>query len=341
MKYNKCINFKHLFFIFITIFLVFLFLSNCNKKTKVKKVYRVGNLCGLDYCLVITDSFKAKMTELGYIEGENIVYNVQSTNFEPENENEILKKFVKDKVDLILTFPTEVTIAAKRATKDKKIPVIFANANIEDNNLVDSIQHPGGNITGVRWPGPDITIKRFETMMELAPQIKKMWIPYQRDYPTVPIELKGLRPVAANAGVTLVEFPANGVKDIKKELDRLSKLDDIDIDSILLIVEALGAMPDAFKVMAKFAYEHKIPIGGNFMPMVKEYKSLFGVAIDMDHAGKQAAILADKIFKGIPVSSIPVISSESYLIIDYTAIKEFGLHPSEGLLFRANEIIRY
>ena len=339
MNLSKQIKSRQRMTLTILLVVVCILLSGCGEKVQEKKLYRVGNLCGLDYCLDITDSFKAKMADLGYVEGENIVYDLQSTNFEPKREKQILKKFVEDKVDLILTFPTEVSIAAKEATEGTNIPVIFANANIEGNNLVESVQHPGGNVTGVRWPGPDITVKRFETMRELAPQVKRMWVPYQIGYPTAPIELEGLRSAAAAVGVTLVEFPTHGVADVQAELERRAQLDDIGIDAILLIVEPLGAMPDAFVVMAQFAAEHKLPIGGNIMPMVKDYRSLFGVAIDKAHAGRQAAIQADKIFKGTSVATIPVISSESYLQIDYTAIKEFGLNVSEGLLARADEII--
>jgi putative ABC transport system substrate-binding protein len=340
MNFIKQSRSQYLMLIFILLIVVYVFSVSCGEKTQKTKVYTVGNLCGLDYCCDIVNSFKEKMTELGYREGENIIYVIQRTNFEPEKEKQILKKFVEDKVDLILTFPTEVSMAAKEATQGTDIPVIFANANIEGNNLVESVQHPGGNVTGVRWPGPDITVKRFEIMLELVPQVKRMWVPYQIGYPTAPIELEGLRPAATAAGVTLVEFPAHGVTDVQAELERRAKLDDIGIDAILLIVEPLGAMPDAFVVMAQFAAEHELPIGGNIMPMVKDYRSLFGVAIDKAHAGRQAAIQADKIFKGTPAAAVPVISSESYVQIDYTAIKEFGLNVSEGFFARADEIIR-
>src|SRR4030042_45317 len=96
-----------------------LLLSGCT--TQTPKVYHVGILSGLDPLVGIADSFKAKMTELGYIEGKNIVYDVQKTNLEPDKEQQILKKFVDDGVDLIFTFPTEVSLAAKAATNGTEI----------------------------------------------------------------------------------------------------------------------------------------------------------------------------------------------------------------------------
>ncbi|MDZ7261451.1 MAG: ABC transporter substrate-binding protein [candidate division KSB1 bacterium] len=313
-----------------------LFLSSCGKKPRV---YRVGILCGLDYIGIIPDSFRPKMAELGYIEGKNIVYDIHRTNFEPEKERQILKKFVEDKVDLIFTFPTEVSMAAKAATQGTEIPVVFAIANIEGTGLVDSVRRPGGHITGVRYPGPDLAIKRFEVMRELAPQAKRMWVPYQKGYPIVANQMEALHPVAKAAGITLIEFPADNAAEVQAELKAREKLDDIGFDAILFIPEPLSCTDDAFEVMAKFAYKHKMPIGGILM-QVGDYGSIFGINVDVPKTGQQAALLADKILKGTPAGTIPVVSSESYFEINYQVAKKLGITVSEGLLARADKIIR-
>ncbi|MFA5292362.1 MAG: ABC transporter substrate-binding protein [Phycisphaerae bacterium] len=313
-------------------------LSGCGKKTQEPKVYRIGILCGLDYIAAISDSFKAKMTELGYIEGKNIVYDIQRTNFEPAKEEQILKQFVKDKVDLIFTFPTEVSMAAKKATQGTNIPVLFTFANIEDTNLVESVRLPGGNITGVRYPGPDLAVKRFEIMRELVPHAKRIWIPYQRGYPIVASQLKVLYPAAEAAGVTLVECPASNAAEIQADLQARAKSADIGIDAILIISEPLGVTADVFAVFGKFADEHKIPIGGALMS-VEDYESVFGINVDIVSAGKQSAVLADKILRGIPAGTLPVLSAEGFFQFNYKATQKLGLNVSEGLLRRANEII--
>src|SRR5204862_2918700 len=122
------------------------------------------------------------------------------------------------KVDLIFVFPTEVSIAAKKAIQGTNIPVVFAQAFIEQSNLVNSVREPGGNITGVRFPGPDLAIKRLEVLLELAPKAKRLWVPYQKGYPNVPPQLEALRPAAAAAGVTLVEAPFANVTELQADL---------------------------------------------------------------------------------------------------------------------------
>ena len=307
--------------------------------TEEEKVYHVGMLNGLgEFLEEIPPVFKAKMTELGYREGENIIYDVQSTKFEPEKEKQILEQFVKDGVDLIFSFPTEVSMAAKAATQGTGVPVIFAIANIEGTELVESVAKPGGNITGVRYPGPDLAIKRLEVMHEIVPDAKIMWVPYQRSYPIVENQMEVLHPAANAVGVTLIEFPADDAAELQAEFDRIAESGDIGFDVILFIPEPLSTMSDAFEVMGKFAYENNIPIGGLLM-QVGDYGSIFGINVDIPKTAQQAALLADKILRGMPAGTIPVVSSESYFEINYNVAQEFGVNISESLLVKADNVI--
>jgi putative ABC transport system substrate-binding protein len=324
-------------FVLILVFAGYVFLGGGSKQSQ--KVYRVGILSGLEYMAAAADGFKTKMTELGYIEGRNIVYDLQKTDFDMAAYKRILRKFVADKVDLIFVFPTEATQEAKAATNGTGIPVVFAVANIEDTGIVNSVREPGGNITGVRYPGPDLAIKRFEIMRELAPNAKRMWIPYQRGYPIVTSQLKALQPVAASSGITLVEFPADNAAEVQADLSARVESGDIGIDAILFIAEPLAVTPDAFEVMGKFAAEHKLPIGGAYM-MVGGHGSIFGVNIETFATGRQAAVLAEKILKGTSAGTIPVVSSESFFQINYKVAQELGVKVPEGLLSRADEVIR-
>ena len=106
------------------------------------------------------------MTELGYTEGKNIVYDVQKTNVDIDAYKKITQKFVQDKVDLIFVFPTEAAMEAKAATQGTNIPVVFdlAFTDVKGIDLINSVREPGGNITGVRFPSVDIASKRLEIL---------------------------------------------------------------------------------------------------------------------------------------------------------------------------------
>jgi putative ABC transport system substrate-binding protein len=334
---HKFQNGRNWLTIIILAVVIVMLLSSCGAGEP--KVYKVGVLSGLEFLGVITDGFKAKMTELGYVEGENIVYDVQKADFDMAEYKRIAKKFVDDQVDLIVVFPTEATMEAKAATQGTDIPVVFTFALIEGMGIVDSVREPGGNITGVRYPGPDIALRRFEIMRELAPQAKRIWLPYQRGYPIVAPQLEILHPAAAEAGITLIEFPADNAAELQAELDARAKSDDIGLDAILLLVEPVSVTPDAVLVMAKFADEHKIPIGGALME-VEGYGVIFGVNVDPVISGELTAPLANKVLKGTPAGTIPVVSAEYSLQINYTVAQKLGVTVPDGLLSQADEVIR-
>ena len=140
--------------IFILAVLFALLLSACGEKKP--KVYRVGILNGFRPFSEIVDGFKIKMTELGYVEGQNIIYNLHEVDVGSAEEQRVLEQFVVDEVNLIFAFPTGSAIAAKAASQGTNTPVVFAMANLEGISLVESVRQPGGNITGVRAPGPEI-----------------------------------------------------------------------------------------------------------------------------------------------------------------------------------------
>ena len=304
-----------------------------------QKIYKIGILVGIQALTPLADSFKAEMAQLGYIEGENVAYDMQVTNVEPEKEKGIINKFIADGVDLIFTFPTEVSMFAKELTWESKTPVVFSFANIEGTNLVDSVANPGGNVTGVRFPGPDLAVKRFEVMMELDPEIDTIWVPFQKDYPIVQSQLDVLRPAAQAAGITLVEFEGTDAASLQAELDRLSNLKDVGVDAILLMAEPFSIIEDSFMAMSKFAREQDIPMGGNYMS-VQGYESLFGIIINLVTTGQQAAGLSDKILSGADPGTIPVPSSESYFQLNYREAEALGITVPAGLLGQADEIIQ-
>ena len=313
-------------------------LSGC-VEDKTQKVYHVGILSGFDTLASIADSFKAEMTESGYIEGKNIAYDIQKTNFEPDKEQQILRKFVDDKVDLIFTFPTEVSLAAKAATQGTGIPVVFSYTTIEGNDLVDSVRQPGGNITGVREPGPDIFVKRLEILHEMAPQAKRVYITYNPNVPFIPPALDALRNASSLMNITLVENSVTTVEEIKADLQARNKSADIGIDAISIMGEPTSVSPPALEAMTKFATEHKIPIGGIGAYTIGE-SIIFSYEIEIDDMGRLAADLADKVLRGIPAGTIPVITPEAKLLINYKLAQELGLSVSEGLLSMADEIIQ-
>ncbi len=314
-------------------------LSGCtSQQTSQQKVYHVGILSGSDLFISIASSFTEELGRLGYIEGKNIVYDMHKTNIEHDKERQILRKFVEDKVDLIFCFNTEVVLAAKDIAKGTGIPIVFASAFTEGSNLIESIQHPGGDITGVRYPGFDVAVKRLEIMHELAPHAKRIWLPYQSDYAVMPSQLEVLHPAAASYNITLIEFPCKNLPSLQAELERRSQSADIGFDAVLLIPDSISVTKTAFEMIAEFTRDRRIPVGGSAI-VTEDYGTVFAVTVDNDEMGRDAAHLADKILKGTPAGTIIVRTAQIHLRINYKVAQELGLTVPESLMSWADEII--
>ena len=323
----------------VGVVVISLLLSGCGAPKP--KVYRVGVLHVSGSFVVITDGFKAQMTKLGYVEGKNIVYDdlVVPQTATPAEAQLVAKKFVDDKVDLIFAYPTPPTVAAYAATQGTKIPVVFAMSSLEGLNLIKSVREPGGNMTGVRYPGPEMISKRLEIMVEMAPRVKRVWLGYDKNHTNTAPALEVLRPAASSLGVTLVEVPAATLGELEADLATRAKSADLGLDAILTMNDGLNQGPDGYALLSKFAKEHKVPLCAGVLSTVQQ-GAVCGNSPNLVKVGELAAPLADKILKGTPAGTIPVVSPEQELYINYKVAQELGLTVPEGLLRQAAEIIR-
>jgi putative ABC transport system substrate-binding protein len=289
----------------------------------------------------MADGFKSGMTKLGYIEGENITYDVQAFNPAVDTEAtgaERLRKMISDGVNLIFAFTTEQAIMAKAATQGTGVPVVFGFAGLEGNDLVESVQAPGGNITGVRFTGPQSTAKRLELLHEIVPGAKRIGVFYQVDYSNSAPALELMRPLAKNLGISLMEIPVYTVKDIQTELEALAQKEDIGMDALLQMPDAATHSPDGSALLMAFAKEHHLPYGGGQFYQADQ-GAVFAYSPYNVEMGELAAPIADKILKGAPAGAIPLVSPENHLIINYKVAQELGLTVPEGLLKQASKVL--
>lgn len=316
---------------------VFGYLNYGTRVAVPQKVYHVGVLNALDFFGGTTDAFKEKMTELGYVEGKNITYDVVKGP-QPVGNQAILKRFVDNHVDLILAFPTEASLEAKEITKGTGIPIVSTEAAMEGTDLIQSIGHPGGNLTGVRFPIPEVTAKRFEILHEIVPKAKRILIPYLKDYPTVAPSLLAIQSRAKDLGVTLVEAPFAAPPEVDAFLAARAS-GDPGFDAILMIPEPVSIVPPFSDPIYEFADARKIPVAGVVI-LKADHGPLFSLIPQSEEFGRLAAPLADKIFRGVDPGTIPIATPESRLEINYRAIQKLGLTVSESLLATADEIFR-
>jgi putative ABC transport system substrate-binding protein len=301
------------------------------------KTYKVGILNGHDALAAIGQAFKAKMTELGYVENTNIVYDYQTSGYAVDMDlyQKLCQKLVDDKVDLVMAYPTEASLVAKGVLAGK-IPLVFCNASTEDTGLIDSIQNPGTNITGARYPTPEIALRRLEVLQQIKPSMKRVLAPYLKGYPTMPSQLKALDAALKSTGLDLVELPVSSPPELMAGLE---KMKGSAIDGVLFFSEPVSITPDFATPVFAFAGRRKIPIA----VIESSYGGVdftVGVMVDFVEMGKETAVIADKILKGTPAGGIAVATSNNYLTVNYKEAQRLGLTVPEGVLKQAVKVIR-
>ena len=113
------------------------------------------------------DAFVGRLRELGWIEGRTIAFEYRWFEGRPERNTEIAAKFIRLKVDVIVTNATAVP-TLKQATAI--IPIVFPlGPDPIGGGLVTSLAQPGGNVTGLSIQSTDLAAKRLEFLREAPP----------------------------------------------------------------------------------------------------------------------------------------------------------------------------
>lgn len=301
-----------------------------NGKTKTYTVGVANVLPTLEQTLV---GFKEGMTELGYIEGKSIRYIYDGPTTDMSKLSATAQTLLAAKVDLILSITTPATKAVKQTTAGIGPPVVFAVVTDPVGaGIVDSMQHPGGHITGVAFGIQEA--RRLEWLLRIAPNIKHIYVPFNPNDQSPVLSLKMVRAAAAKLGVELIE----------REIPNLETLNDAvlnippEADAVFLLPDSLVTtrLPD----LVMSATNRHLPTSSSNVLTVTQRRVLTSFGFDQNLYGKQAARLADQIFKGAKPADLPVEMAEFYLAINLKVAKTIGLAIPDEILRQADIITR-
>ena len=277
-------------------------------------------------------AFVQRLRELGWIESRTAAIELRWAEGRSERYNEIAAKFVRLKVDAIVTVGTPATLAAKQSTS--VIPIVFVLASDPvGTGLVASLSRPGGNVTGLANQQRDLAGKRLELLREIVPDLRGLAIIGNVGNPASVLEMKDAQATARTIGlkVVLVEIRqaediAPGFELIKNRADALYVVSDPILNSNRLRVNtlALGA---------------RLPTLHSFREYV-EPAGLMSYGPNSPDLFRRAAEFVDKILRGARPGDIPVEQPTKFdLVINLTTAKALGLTIPESFLLRADEVI--
>ena len=146
------------------------------------KVYRVGVLLNRNNPSPETESLRTGLTQLGYVEGTNVVYEVRAAEGQLDRLPGFAAELVSKGVDVIVSYGGPPTNAARKATTT--IPIVFTLvADPVAIGAAATLQRPGGNLTGVTNNDPELPVRHMALLKEMIPKLARVAIFSDADIP--------------------------------------------------------------------------------------------------------------------------------------------------------------
>jgi putative tryptophan/tyrosine transport system substrate-binding protein len=270
------------------------------------------------------------LCELGYIEGKNLAIEWQYSD-----RLDQLAAFAVEltglKPDIVVATGTQAAQAAQKATKD--IPIVMTASNPVGNGLVQSLAHPGGNITGLSLQTPELSGKRLELLREISGKPTAIAVLYNPDDPPAINALKETLD-AAKAELQVTAVQARTQDELPPAFAKITQA-----KSGALVVLSSPLMSIQAARIAQFAVESRLPsIFAD--PVFAKAGGLMSYGPNLNALTKGLAVYIDKIFKGAKPADLPVQQPTKFeLVINLKTAKALGLTVPQTLLVAADEVI--
>ena len=281
----------------------------------------------------VWNAFRHGLRDLGYLEGQNIAFEYRYAGGLPNRLALVAVELVHRPVDLIATFGTPPTIAAKRATTT--IPIVMIGVGDPVGaGLVSSFNRPRGNITGNTILGPEVAGKRLQLLKEVIPSLSRVAFLWNPDNASHPAQLAELRVAVETLGIKLLpvavlspdEFDRAFAEMVRERADAfLMTNDPFHQLSIGRIIDFLAnnRLPGMFLT-------REIVAAGGLMSYGASVPDLF----------RRGAVYVHKILQGTKPADLPVEQPVKFdLVVNLKTAKAIGLSIPESFLLRAGEVI--
>jgi putative ABC transport system substrate-binding protein len=282
----------------------------------------------------LVDAFRDGLRELGYIEGQNISIEYRRAQGNFAEIPAVVAKLIQMKVDVIFTANTPAALAAKKATSSIPIVIVAASDPVEAG-LVESLAHPGGNVTGLTRFTSELSGKRLELLKEAFPRISVvgvLWNPVARG-PT--LAFTETQAAARGWGIQVQSFEVQRPADFDKAFSAISKKPP----------SALIVLGDAFTILQRprildFAAATRLPAMYDRPDDVNEGGLMF-YGVNEPDLFRRGATYVDKILKGAKPADLPVEQPTKFeLVINLKTANQIGLTIPPSVLARADRVIK-
>ena len=269
------------------------------KADKKKDVFRIGISQFITHQSLdaTREGFVDELAKQGYVEGENIEINLQNAQGEQRNLKTISQQLAESS-DVVLAIATPS--AQSLANTTQTTPVIFsAVTDPVSAKLVESREHPGGNVTGTSDQSSDAISTQINLIKKVLPKAKSIGILYTQSEPNSVVQKDEAKRLLEEKGFTVVEktiLDSNNVKAAAESL--MAEVD-------MVFVPTDNIISSTMETVKQVSIKHKVPVFGGSTEMVA-VGGLYNYGTNYEELGRQTARMLIRVLKGEKPENIAV-----------------------------------
>ena len=272
------------------------------------------------------------LAQHGYVLGQNLTYDARSSMGDNAKIPGVLQELKASGVDAILVIGFPGALAAKSIG----VPTIGANGlgDPVETKLIDSLAHPGGNITGISDVATTLTTKRLSLLKQLSPKMQKVAMLWNKDDLGMTLRYQASAQVAQSIGISV---QAVGVREPDDFNEAFEVMNSDMPDAILMVADALTNLNR--KRVFEFAAAKKLPAIYEYDFIVRD-GGLMSYGPDLTESFERAAALVARVFGGAKPADLPFEQPTLYpFALNLKTAKSTGIEIPPTLLALADEVI--
>jgi len=281
---------------------------------------------------LVKESFLDGMRQAGQVEGRTVQIDARFGDRDPARVRALIHESVAEIPAVLVVAGLTAARHARDATTT--VPVVVAtSSDLVDSGIVQSLAHPGGNITGVSDLTDEATVKRLELLKAAMPNASRVVMLVNPEFPSTPKIEKRVEGAAPSLRLNITSLYAKDRASLEKGLDSLEKSP----PDALLAADALVVQyaPE----LIKRATALRVPVV-HFWPGTAEQGALLSYQADVYDNYRRAAGYVDKILKGAKPGDLAIFQPTRYeLVVNANVARRLGLTLPQTFLLRVDRLI--
>ena len=269
------------------------------KADKKKDVFRIGISQFITHQSLdaTREGFVDELAKQGYVEGKNIEIDLQNAQGEQRNLKTISQQLAESS-DVVLAIATPS--AQSLANTTQTTPVIFsAVTDPVSAKLVESREHPGGNVTGTSDQSSDAISTQINLIKKVLPKAKTIGILYTQSEPNSVVQKDEAKRLLEEKGFTVVEKTILNSNNVKAAAESLMA----EVDMVFVPTDNI--ISSTMETVKQVSIKHKVPVFGGSTEMIA-VGGLYNYGTNYEELGRQTARMLIRVLKGEKPENIAV-----------------------------------